>query len=338
MTSIFTSALMIKTLEILIPSLVILVIIGIVGLRKRNQYTEENHPSKSTLICALIACVISVTGYPVSSFFVSGARYPPPLFTTPSDYLKLYFLIAFFLCFLLCLFQSRWKLLIYPAILTYGVSAFYGLPTLFSATQSFIVTRDIELSLLRLTFDCIYRLVSLLLLLTYLNRAYILYAKPKIKSTDAERKKSLRIIGYILTFIATGFLLFILFYGYQLFWGRSAGVFSNLPVIEYAVIAIIATLAFIKTGKLPLAVFPVCFQISILFPRLLQFILASLRGDSHSGPGWKILTSCLCIAAILLIAEQLIMMYYQPQQSIHGPANNGKYPYREQYLSQMRHK
>lgn len=217
----------------------------------------------------------------------------------------------------------------YIAICVYGVAVYFGLANILREIYASLNHNFATDSLDNWTwwvFDFNLCLVSLLLLLVYMNRVYSAYANGKIAEINVKRKKLIPIICYVLTLIALGTLAWIVFYEYGLFWGNSSIVSRNIQPIIYVLLAIFANIVFIITGKLPMAVFSIVTLITCSGSRI------DRKGQGY----WFIVIGCIAVTALILIAEQFIKIYYHPQQGTDDSMNkNGKFTYLEQYRSQM---
>lgn len=316
---------------ITIGLIIALAAIAFILVRKMNC---KQGVSKVLPICALISGLLSSVGSELVSLIAYGMliqyffdQFNP--YKMNFNGLSLGFLIAIGFCSVLCLYAMRKPVIMYIAICVYGVALYFGLSN---------ILREIYLSLNHnlatsamdswrwWTFDFGLCIVSLLLLLIYLNNVYSAFTKDKIAEADVKRKKLVPISCYALTLIAFGTLAWIVFYEYNLYWGRSSLVIRNIQPIIFVLLAIFANIVFIITEKLPMAVFPIVTLITCIGPRI----------DRKAQVYWYIVIGCIAVTALILIAEQFIKIYHHPQQGTGGSMNkNGKYTYLEQYRSQM---
>lgn len=302
---------------IILGSCVLVILIFLfLHLWKSNRNKSKKKVSMTLPVLALLSAILSIA-LPVILVFIKGIR--PLFFSAP--FLRIYaFPVSMILCTVICFIgRKTGGILLYAAICSFGLSVYLffanSLPLLFFSDHH--ANRLDSLTATGVWFVCL----SVILMTIYLCQRYHRYAKSVVSVPEPKRKILIPVIGYILLSVSAGALVWLIYIG--------RGIYIEMRLL--AITTLLANGLFIATGSLPLCVFPIIMLISVFTTSPYMFFIQARNYYLFSFS--DVFLVCNVIITLGLIIEQMIRLYYHPQQRYRKSHTN--YSYLEQYRSQM---
>ena len=282
--------------------LVFLISLFLFILNRKRRSSRKDHPSLALPICALTAGILSF--FPFSGLRLLFQGGSPGVFITG----HLILFISVVVCFCLCLVERKIEngLTVFALTGACSFTVYLFFQLLVRSFREFLRTG------FSVSPDFVLISLSVLLMMVCVCRAYNRYTKRVLPEHAACRKKIIPVVGFILLAVSLGDLLWMMY------------IRLDKALILVGALLIITNGIAIAAGNLPLSVFSLC---------MLPFFAPMYFTRYWYSTYIYLFLICHVVIATVLIAEQLIRLYYRPYQRTR--MEHTAYPYLEEYRSRM---